>query len=103
MKKEDEELKAKNKLRKLNDINKFQNWKKNFDNEKNNKKKENQEENNKWYNYSIDYINRCIHGNDITKCSLCNRNFPKEKLIKYVSKSTDNSSNPPASNIIEKI
>ena len=102
MRKEDEELKIKNKQKKLNNINKYQNWKNNFENEKNNRKKEKQEEDSKWYNYSINYINKCIHGNEVTKCSLCNRNFPNEKLVKYIAKSTDFSSNAQTSRINEK-
>ena len=89
MKKEDDEKKAKNRQRKIEEINKLQIWKKNFENEKKNKKLEKEEENHKWFNYSQDYIAKCVHGNEVNKCTLCNQAFPKEKLIKYAPKSTD--------------
>ena len=105
MKKEDDEKKAKNRQRKIDEINKLQTWKKDFENVKKNKKLEKEEENHKWYNYSQDYIAKCIHGNDVTKCSFCNQAFPKEKLIKYAAKSTDVSvvSSKASSQIIEKV
>ena len=106
MKKEDEEKKNKYRENKINNINKLQTWKKNFENDKKNKKIEKEEENHKWYNYSQDYISKCIHGNIVTKCSLCNQAFPKEKLIKYAAKSTDVSvisSKEASSQIIEKV
>ena len=105
MKKEDDEKKAKNRQRKIDEINKLQTWKKDFENVKKNKKLEKEEENHKWYNYSQDYIAKCIHGNDVTKCSFCNQAFPKEKLIKYAAKSTDVSvvSSKASSQIVEKV
>ena len=105
MKKEDDEKKAKNRQRKIDEINKLQTWKKDFENVKKNKKLEKEEESHKWYNYSQDYIAKCIHGNDVTKCSFCNQAFPKEKLIKYAAKSTDVSvvSSKASSQIIEKV
>lgn len=106
MRKEDEEKKAKYRQRKIDEINKLQTWKKNFENEKKNKKLEREEENHKWYNYSQDYIAKCIHGNDVTKCTLCNQAFPKEKLLKFAARSTDASvvsSKEASSQIIEKV
>jgi len=106
MKKEDEEKKNKYRENKINNINKLQTWKKNFENDKKNKKIEKEEENHKWHNYSQDYISKCIHGNIVTKCSLCNQAFPKEKLIKYAAKSTDVSvisSKEASSQMIEKV
>ena len=89
MRKEDEEKKAKYRQKKINGINKLQIWKKDFENEKNNKKKEKEKEAHKWYNYSQDYIAKCIHGNEVTKCSLCDRTYHKEQLLKYDRRSTD--------------
>ena len=89
MKREDEEKKAKYRQKRLEGINKLQIWKKNFDIEKKNKKKEKEEESHKWYNYSQDYIAKCIHGNEVTKCSLCNQTYHKEQLLKYDRRSTD--------------
>ena len=89
MRKEDEDKKAKCRQKKMDSINKLQIWKKNFDNEKKNKKKEKEEEAHKWYNYSQDYISKCIHGNEVTKCSLCNQAYHKEQLLKYDRRSTD--------------
>ena len=106
MKKEDEDKKNKYRENKINNINKLQTWKKNFESDKKHKKIEKEEENHKWYNYSQDFISKCIHGNEVTKCSMCNQAFPKEKLIKYAPKSTDVSvisSKEASSQIIEKV
>ena len=89
MKKEDEDKKNKCRQKKINAINKLQTWKNDFEIEKKNRKREKEEENHKWYNYSQDYIAKCIHGNDVTKCCLCDQAIPKEKMIKYGGKSTD--------------
>ena len=89
MKKEDEEKKAKYRQKKIEGINKLQIWKKDFENEKKNKKKDKEEEAHKWYNYSQDYISKCLHGNEVTKCSLCDRAYHKEQLFKYDRKSTE--------------
>ena len=106
MRKEDEDKKSKNRQKKINAINKLQTWKKDFENVKKKKKIEKEEENHKWFNYSQDYISKCIHGNDLTKCSLCNQVIPKEKIIKYMAKSTDVSvvsSKEASSQFIEKV
>ena len=46
-------------------------------------KKEKEKEDNKWKNYAEEYSVKCKHGLDITRCAICNKVFPKEKLIKY--------------------
>ena len=106
MRKEDEEKINKYRQKKIDAINKLQTWKKNFENDKKYKKIEKEEENHKWFNYSQDYIAKCIHGNDLTKCSLCNQPLPKEKLMRYGQKSTDISfvsSKEASSQIVEKV
>ena len=37
----------------------------------------------KWENYAKEYEVKCKHGNYLTRCALCNKAYPKEKLIKY--------------------
>ena len=106
MRKEDEDKKSKYQQKKINAINKLQTWKKDFEIVKKKKKIEKEEENHKWLNYSQDYISKCIHENDITKCTLCNQVIPKEKIIKYIAKSTDASvvsSKEASSQFIEKV
>ena len=53
------------------------------------KKKQKEVEAHKWYNYSQDYIEKCLHGNEVTKCTLCNQTYHKEQLLKYDRRSTD--------------
>lgn len=89
MKKEDENKKAKFRQKKIDGITKLQIWKKNFDDEKKIKKKQKEVEAHKWYNYSQDYIAKCLHGNEVTKCTLCNQTYHKEQLLKYDRRSTD--------------
>ena len=89
MKKEDENKKAKFRQKKIDGITKLQIWKKNFDDEKKIKKKQKEIETHKWYNYSQDYIAKCLHGNEVTKCTLCNQTYHKEQLLKYDRRSTD--------------
>ena len=54
-----------------------------FDEIELNKKKEKENENNKWKHFNEEFNNKCKHGLDIYRCELCNKVFPKEKLIKY--------------------
>ena len=89
MRKEDEDKRIKNRQKRINEINKLQTWKKDFEIDRKNKKREKEEEMHKWYNYSQDYIYSCIHGNDVAKCCLCNQSLPREKWIKYIPRSTD--------------
>ena len=89
MKKEDEEMREKKRQKKLNDINKMQNFLDEFENKKKDKKKEEQEEKDKWNNYAKEYNNKCKHGLDIYRCAICNKVFPKEQLIKYYQPSTN--------------
>ena len=102
MKVEDEKKKEKNRQKKLNDINKLQNWLKEFEDIKNDKKKEEKEENDKWNNYAKEFSSKCKHGLDVSRCAICNKIFPKEKLIKYYPSSTDVSKASSKRNSIEK-
>ena len=106
LKKEDEDKKYKNRQKKINEINKLQTWKKDFEIDRKNKKREKEEETHKWYNYSQDYIYKCIHGNEVAKCCLCNQPTLKEKWIRYIPKSTDISalsSKEASSQMVEKV
>ena len=92
--------------KKINEINKLQTWKKDFETDRKNKKREKEEEVHKWYNYSQDYIYSCCHGNEVAKCCLCNQSLPKEKWIKYIPRSSDTSvvsSKEVSSQMIEKV
>ena len=93
LKEEDEEKRERERQKKLNDINKYQNWMEEFENEKNIKKKEEEKEKDKWNNYQIEYNNKCKHGLDIYRCAICNRIYPKDQLIKYYPTSTGSSMN----------
>ena len=59
---------------------------------KNDKKKEKEEENNKWKNYVKESGGKCKHGLDVYRCAICNKIFPKDKLIKYYYPSSTNDS-----------
>ena len=93
MKEEDEKKKERERQKKLNDINKYQNWMEEFENEKNNKKKEEEKEKDKWNNYQIEFNNKCKHGVDIYRCAICNKIYPKDQLIKYYPTSAGSSMN----------
>ena len=106
MRKEDEDKRIKNRQKRINEINKLQTWKKDFDFDRKNKKREKEEEVHKWYNYSQDFIYSCAHGNEVAKCCLCNQSLPKDKWIKYIPRSTDAtvlSSKEASSQNIEKV
>ena len=83
IKEEDEKMKENKKQKKLNDIDKYQKFLNDFEKQKRDKKKEIELENNKWKNYSQEYNAKCKHGLDIYRCAICNKVFPKDKLIKY--------------------
>ena len=83
MKEEDEANKNKQLQEKLNNINNFQNWLKEFDDKKKAEKQKALDDKKKWENYAKEYDYKCKHGNYLTRCALCNKAFPKEKLVKY--------------------
>ena len=83
MKDEDEAIKNKQLQEKLNNINNFQNWLKEFDDKKKAEKQKALDDKKKWENYAKEYDYKCKHGNYLTRCALCNKAFPKEKLVKY--------------------
>ncbi len=39
----------------------------------------------KWKNYSEEIEIKCQHGNNIYKCSICNKIYPRDQLIKIKS------------------
>ena len=92
MKEEDDRVIEKKRQKKQNNINKFKKWFDDFENKKDDKKKEKEEEDNKWKNYAKDLNAKCKHGVDIYRCAICNKIFPKEKLIKYYYPSSTNAS-----------
>ena len=59
-------------------------WKKNRDVENRKKQYENLKEKGRWKNYSEEFIIRCQHGNDISRCAICNRIYPKDQMFKMV-------------------
>ena len=92
IKEENYKINEKKRQKKLNEIDKFQKWLGNFEKRKNNKKKEKEDENNKWKNYAEEYNIKCKHGLDIYRCTICNKVFDKENLIKYFYSPSTNSS-----------
>ena len=92
MKEEEAKQKEKKRQKKLNDINKIQKWYNDFEDKKNDKKKEEKEENDKWNDYAKKLNAKCKHGLDIYRCAICNKVFPKEKLIKYYYPSSTDAS-----------
>ena len=83
MQKEDNENKVIEKKRKMYNLNKLINCYGSYQTEKNKKKREELEEKKKWSNYEKKFTYKCIHGLDIYRCAICNRIYPKDKLIKY--------------------
>ena len=92
MKEEDDKIKENKRRKKIDDINKLQKWLGDFEKSKKDKKKEKEKEDNKWKNYAEEYSVKCKHGLDITRCAICNKVFPKEKLIKYYYPSSTDTS-----------
>ena len=83
IKEEEDKIKEKKRQKKINEMNKLQEWIEGFEKDKKDKKKEKENENNKWKHFNEEFNNKCKHGLDIYRCALCNKVFPKEKLIKY--------------------
>ena len=83
MKDEDEAIKNKQLQEKLNNINNFQNWLKEFEDKKKAEKQKDLNDKKKWENFAKEYETKCKHGNYLARCAICNRSFPKDKLIKY--------------------
>ena len=106
MKKEDEEKKSKCYRKKVEEYNRIQNWKKNIEKDRKKRKLEKEEENHKWVNYSQDYIVKCNHAVGQTKCALCDRPIPKEKVFRITQKRNDISmvsSRDASSLVVEKV
>ena len=106
MKKEDEEKKSKCYRKKVEEYNRIQNWKKNIEKDRKKRKLEKEEENHKWVNYSQDYIVKCNHAVGQTKCALCDRPIPKEKVFRIAQKRNDISmvsSRDASSLVVEKV
>ena len=83
LKEEEDMIKEKKRQKKINDMNKLQQWIEDYEKEKDDKKKEKEKEDNKWKNYAEEFNIKCKHGLDIYRCAICNKVFPKDKLIKY--------------------
>ena len=83
IKEEENMIKEKKRQKKIDDMNKLQEWFGDFEKNKNNKKKEREDEDNKWKNYAVEFNNKCKHGLDVYRCAICNKVFPKDQLIKY--------------------
>ena len=69
-------------LTKIKNIEQMKNWMNEAMDKKIQKKKEEEKEKEKWKNYSEEFEIKCQHGNNIYKCSICNRIYPKDQLIK---------------------
>ena len=72
-------------LNKIKNIEQMKNWMNEAMNDKFKRKKEEDEEKKKWKNYSEEIEIKCQHGNNIYKCSICNKIYPREQLIKIKS------------------
>ena len=72
-------------LKKIKNIEQMKNWMNEAMNDKFKRKKEEDEEKKKWKNYSEEIEIKCQHGNNIYKCSICNKIYPREQLIKIKS------------------
>ena len=83
LKEEEDMIKEKKRQKKINDMNKLQQWIEDYEKEKDDKKKEKEKEDNKWKNYAEEFNIKCKHGLDIYRCAICNKVYPKDKLIKY--------------------
>lgn len=69
----------------------YYDWKKINDSIKKNRKDEESKEPEKWKNaynknYQEEITVNCQHGNDLMRCAICKRCYPKDKLIKVHSK-----------------
>ena len=80
--KEKEEEFYNNTVKKIQNIKQMNNWYNDAKKENEKKKREEKEEKNKWKNYSEEIEIKCQHGNNIFKCSICNRVLPRNKLIR---------------------
>ena len=92
--------------KKVEEYNRIQNWKKNIEKDRKKRKLEKEEENHKWVNYSQDYIVKCNHAVGETKCALCDRPIPKEKVFRIAQKRNDISmvsSRDASSLVVEKV
>ena len=69
-------------LTKIKNIEQMKNWMNEAIDKKNQKKKEEDNEKEKWKNYSEEFEIKCQHGNNIYKCSICNRIYPRDQLIR---------------------
>ena len=68
--------------KRLNEIEQFNFWQKEAEKIKEKEKEKEKEDRRKWKNYEEEYEIKCIHGNNIYKCAICNRIFKKNQLIK---------------------
>ena len=69
-------------LTKIKNIEQMKNWMNEAMDKKIQKKKEEEKEKEKWKNYSEEFEIKCQHGNNIYRCSICNRIYPKDQLIR---------------------
>ena len=68
--------------KRLDEIEQFNFWQKEAEKLKEKEKEKEKEDRKKWKNYEEEFEIKCIHGNNIYKCSICNRTFKKDQLIK---------------------